>query len=1429
METSILKKAGEFLLERSRCRQWYRCVTGMAAVVVFVTVYALILPAITLEKDALCGQEEHTHTEDCYEEVLTCDQENEAETDAVSEETESSGASEAETHEHTGDCYEKVLICGKEEHMHIEKCYEEQTVPDEQEEHVHTEICYDGDGNPACQEEEPEEEEEKEPAEERREEEEMTVFCGIKAHEHTADCYDSDGEPVCGMEEHIHTDKCRDKQMASDEQEEHIHTDACYDEDGNLMCGEEEMEEDGGEEPAVFCGMEVHTHTADCYNSDGEQICSLEEHEHTEACYGEALLMLAEADEAEWIEVSSGEDLGNAMAKVQQGGQIAVRIMDNFETSQTYEILGTGNALSADAESGSEGRTTVVLDLNGHTVTRKDAYLFRINGGELTVLDQSESANDPSAVTVSEADAGEPGTASYDAGMKTLTYYFTENSSDTDAAEIVRKRVDADLSGVGAIEGSGADGLLYVENGGILNIEGGRFTNTGGNHALVAAWTGDGSKGSTINISGGYVCGSGNGDKGGGIYFGGGDLTISGGVIAANRAKGNGGGICAEVNGNVVMTGGVISQNTATGQGGGLYVKGRFEMTGGEIVGNHADRDGGGVCVEGQLTVEKSVIAQNSSGSSGGGIAAWSGSEKYSLSGNQIIGNTALVQGGGMYIDGMLTVANSTIKGNTALRSGAVGNGGGIRLNGGKNCLEVTNSIISDNKADSGGGVHADGKVIFCSGTVQGNSAEKASGGGIYAGGGLTFEDGTVSQNTAAENGGGMYVGGSLFFTKGTVSSNEAVRYGGGIYAAGQGRSEFRIEGGTITGNRTTMSVVGENESGNNVAREGTAESGGGGIYVKSSTFVFEDGEVSGNTASLTGGGMFIYDTEFTMSGGTIKENTVVRGEGGGIRFCADSDGLIQAAEGKQIGITGNRTDTTHDWGGGGIFVSQDGRLRIYNSLVTENTAGGFGGGVGGCSTGRLDLSADEGTAIYGNSANGEIMSTTTKKQEDRIAKNDSRFMYGGYYQDYFCAYVSRVSGSMLGGGDYDWVGSRDYQPVRIRYGEVASASQMMGLTAHPSQSAREAAAEKAGVKICENYSNTHGGGIMSNGILVLGGEKPQRFDVGLRIDAKKRFADEQDNPYPLDPGQFQFVLLDPEKAGLRYDSQTGKIAFDPESMVIDPVGNDADGDIFFFLSYTHKGEYTYYMLEKAEDVSEIQYDTAVYKIKVMVEEQEAGDAMALIVSDVQAEILEDLKSLPDPEAQNWQSCGVSLENPGSTVKACTAKILRPNQEYTFLNTGSKPLYFRIRKQDSEDKKALINVEFTLEEAKSGQIVSRRTGSDGFIAFPVEKGKSYLLRETEPLAGYLGAGPWRVAVDNVGKITLSQASSDQEGGSGTPIEATGLEEPDYYYIIENAPRTFALPDTGGSGTRPYAAAGIVLLLGSGLLYRKKCREGGHAS
>ena len=58
----------------------------LSCIVVFCTVYVLILPAITLERKTTCGQEEHVHTEECYS-------------------------------------VDGHLICGREEHLHTETCY----------------------------------------------------------------------------------------------------------------------------------------------------------------------------------------------------------------------------------------------------------------------------------------------------------------------------------------------------------------------------------------------------------------------------------------------------------------------------------------------------------------------------------------------------------------------------------------------------------------------------------------------------------------------------------------------------------------------------------------------------------------------------------------------------------------------------------------------------------------------------------------------------------------------------------------------------------------------------------------------------------------------------------------------------------------------------------------------------------------------------------------------------------------------------------------------------------------------------------------------------------------------------------------------------------------------------------------------------------
>ena len=79
----------------------------IACIVVISTMYAFLLPAITLGETAECGIEEHQHDESCYEEQLICGQE------------------ESGEHQHTDDCCRKVLTCGKEVHIHSQDCFQD--------------------------------------------------------------------------------------------------------------------------------------------------------------------------------------------------------------------------------------------------------------------------------------------------------------------------------------------------------------------------------------------------------------------------------------------------------------------------------------------------------------------------------------------------------------------------------------------------------------------------------------------------------------------------------------------------------------------------------------------------------------------------------------------------------------------------------------------------------------------------------------------------------------------------------------------------------------------------------------------------------------------------------------------------------------------------------------------------------------------------------------------------------------------------------------------------------------------------------------------------------------------------------------------------------------------------------------------------------
>lgn len=116
---------------------------GLAVLLVLsfiVSLYVFIglrQPGLTLAGTATCGQEEHTHGEECFELQLICGLQDTVHTHTDSCYTETAIETHSEPilncnltevpHEHTEACYEKHLVCDKEEHIHSVDCYSDST------------------------------------------------------------------------------------------------------------------------------------------------------------------------------------------------------------------------------------------------------------------------------------------------------------------------------------------------------------------------------------------------------------------------------------------------------------------------------------------------------------------------------------------------------------------------------------------------------------------------------------------------------------------------------------------------------------------------------------------------------------------------------------------------------------------------------------------------------------------------------------------------------------------------------------------------------------------------------------------------------------------------------------------------------------------------------------------------------------------------------------------------------------------------------------------------------------------------------------------------------------------------------------------------------------------------------------------------------
>jgi CSLREA domain-containing protein len=267
------------------------------------------------------------------------------------------------------------------------------------------------------------------------------------------------------------------------------------------------------------------------------------------------------------------------------------------------------------------------------------------------------------------------------------------------------------------------DGMQLINNtgrsgGGIfLNFSADLFVNTAtisGNTATVQGGgirlSGTGIPATTsvpgsATITNATITGNSAGSAGGGVYlFGPATATITGGSISTNNAS---------------FAGGIAAEGNLSTSGGQLTGAPTVTITGTTISGNTgvAGGGGGGATVGGNVTMTDVTVSGNQSTSTtapfgnGGGFSVsnigtndplWSVASTLTINGTTTFdGNTAVRDGGGVYVSGAGSTATATS--GTFTSNSAARNGGAMAVDGG-GAVNFSGTRIQSNTATTNGG-----------------------------------------------------------------------------------------------------------------------------------------------------------------------------------------------------------------------------------------------------------------------------------------------------------------------------------------------------------------------------------------------------------------------------------------------------------------------------------------------------------------------------------------------------------------------------------------------------------------------------------------------------------------------------------------------------------------------------------------------------
>ncbi len=447
---------------------------------------------------------------------------------------------------------------------------------------------------------------------------------------------------------------------------------------------------------------------------------------------------------------------------------------------------------------------------------------------------------------------------------------------------------------------------------------------------------------------------------------------------------------------------------------------------------------------------------------------------------------------------------------------------------------------------------------------LQNNNVSKAS--GVDARGGAIMSDGKLTMN-----------GGAI--------RNCSAEHGGGVFLYGDG--EFIMNGGVMENN----TVSGKVNSGQ----------GGAVMITHNSKMIMNSGVLRGNRSEKSNGGAIsvggLAETNayplLEVNGGYIAENYAYNC-GGGIYVECNSKAIINKGmkEDEVVQILNNRCDGKYGWfGGGGIYVNggiegyKNGVLYVYNVAVYNNTVEGmlgeYGASLAGCGTSNTTIYVTDGGVFYQNKSTDGIAEDILCSNVDHKTGINTPVLTPG----------SHISEYMLGGGAYHWKSANGEEITLSNVQKTGLHAMHTDLTAEDQEI--KDAMTLAGVVITGNTSGTRGGGIGSNGDVIIG--RPDDPKDLKDIKATKVW-DDNDDQRKLRPEYIKIWLVrNGEKVAYEICRPDENGVWQEVTFKNQPIA-DKDGNPYEYTVLEDRAGLDYRYVSSVEEVAEVLVITNTYK-----------------------------------------------------------------------------------------------------------------------------------------------------------------------------------------------------------------------------------------